>query len=284
MATPLNLSADLVEFAEGVLGGLDQTSFRGWDHAQSQVWRVQPIRGSARYLKAFSENRKFGQELDFYQIWAHQLAPATPELIQHSRELKALILSEVPGRPLELGSEAGQEELAYRQAGRMLSQIHSIPYRDTDIPLFEALHRRTQSWCKRAVGIVPEAHLTRLKRKVGELEGELKGWKRVPCHRDYTPRNWLWDGTELYLIDFEHSRPDLHCLDFEKLRGHYWFQHPRLEAAFWEGYGRRLDEAEEAVLETCLALGAVATISWAHQHGDQEFERRGRDLLARVKL
>lgn len=272
----------LLEFARRSLGELGEIQFRGWDHAQSQVWRLISRRGSKCYLKAFLQRKKFRQEAHFYQHWAESLSPSVPTSLDHDSDLMALLLSEMPGEPLSLGQhKPEQERQAHREAGRLLRKLHSHPYEDHDIPLGDALAARCRSWADRARNQVDSRFLSRLEERVAELHSELNRLRRVPCHRDYTPRNWLLSGSQLTVIDFEHSQADLHCLDFEKLKGQYWHGRPELELAFWEGYGRTLNPAEEAILQTCVALGAVGTVAWACRQGDSKFEELGRELLSR---
>src|SRR5690606_39401374 len=69
----------------------------------------------------------------------------------------------------------------------------SQPDRDP-MPVADALVRRLHAWRSRAQ-LTPEelaivdAH--------GPQPSLFEGAVRVPCHRDFAPRNWLWTGVEL---------------------------------------------------------------------------------------
>ena len=90
----------------------------------------------------------------------------------------------------------------------------------------------------------------------------------------------MTDGVKLSVIDFEHSRPDFWPFDVEKLLTEVGGT--GLEAAFWQGYGTSLTDAETRVLERYSALNALSTVVWAREHGDEAFEADGRRRLAEL--
>jgi Ser/Thr protein kinase RdoA (MazF antagonist) len=114
----------------------------------------------------------------------------------------------------------------------------------------------------------------------------------VPCHRDFGPRNWLWDATTagvarsagagLGVIDFEHARPDVWWVDVQRLIDDAWRADPGLEDAFWLGYGRRPGADERRLGAALRLLYAVGTVAWGAEHGDAPFEAQGRAVLRRL--
>lgn len=281
MSSILEDYPEYLAFLERSLNGILKTEFRGWDHAQSRVWRVTAQQGRACYLKGFAENRKFRQELRFYQHWRTAVSGMTPELLGHDASCRAVLLSEVPGQPLE---QSAQTPLIYRQAGKFLRALHQFPQEDGDIPLREAYEKRLTAWCRRAQGKLPEEDVRWLSAGMERTLPLLShSMRRVPCHRDFRPRNWLVGGGQLKVIDFEHSRPDLALSDFEHLYLEHWTERADFAGAFWEGYGRELSREEEEILIGCCCLNVLATLSWATEHADREFHQRGRRMLARLK-
>ena len=257
--------------------------FCGWDHAESDVWELSTETGRV-FLKKHRQARKFEQELHAYQAWTPHLSPLTPRLLEHQREAQTLLLSAAPGELVErMKLSAREEHDLHRQAGAFLRRLHDVPFEDTDtLTLAEALKKRTEAWTARAEGVLPPEDIAWVRARVAEALPSLANFTRVPCHRDYTARNWLAESGKLYVIDFEHARPDGWIFDLERLWADLWPERPDLRAAFLNGYGRDLRE-EEGVLERCAALGALSTIVWARDHKDVEFEKQGWRRLARLK-
>ena len=162
--------------------------------------------------------------------------------------------------------------------------LHTLSFEDDDpLGLPEAYAQRGSAWLGRAAGLLEP----RLVAWVGEqVEGavvllaQLRA-VRVPCHRDYSPRNWLVNlsggKVQLSVIDFEHARPDYWLVDVERLYADGW--ESSLESAFWQGYGRAPSEVERALLGQRLALSALTTVVWAKEHHDADFELQGRKQL-----
>ena len=267
------------------LGTYRVARFCGWDHAASNVWEV--VSGGRRfYLKHHKQPRKFRQEAYAYRAWTPHLN-ATPDLVATHEGPNALLLSAVPGvLAQDAALSDAQGRAAYRRAGAFLRRLHDLPFDDTDaLPLADAMTKRGEAWIARATGTLEPpvidwvwAQLAEAAEVVGE-----RGWTRVPCHRDYTARNWLVDSGDFYVIDFEHARPDLWFADIERLWSGVWQRRPDLMAAFFGGYGRTLTPEEEGALRGLAAHAALTTIVWAKEHGDHAFERHGREVLTRLK-
>ncbi len=235
------------------------------------------------FLKVFKQPRKFFQERRAYRDWLPHL-DATPNLLGESEPHSALLVSAVPGKNVDDVLLTPEEALtAYRQAGTFLQRLHTLPFTDDNpVPLLEDYRQRAKTWLARADGLLePDliAWVTARAAEAAELLEEMNP-TRVPCHRDYTARNWLvdvTDGLKLSVIDFEHSRPDFWLFDVEKLVTEVGGT--ELEAAFWGGYGTSLTDAETRVLEMYSALNALSTVVWAREHGDEAFEADGRNRL-----
>ena len=285
MSKPTDIPAPLLEFTLQNLGPLAITRFCGWDHAESQVWEVTDEQGRRAFLKAHRQPRKFEQELNAYQYWLPQLPAVTPTLLAVNEQSRALLLSAVPGDLVEKAKLARAEEHdLYRQAGAFLRQMHDLPFEDEDdVSTADALLTRLEAWAKRAEGVVDEATIDWVCACIEDVLPLTTDLKRVPCHRDYTARNWLVATGKLYIIDFEHARPDLWFADIERLYSEVWPGRPDLRAAFIEGYGRRLSADEESVLLGLAAFAGMGTVVWAREHGDTVFESRSWARLKRIK-
>lgn len=276
----------LLELSYRVLGSEISFRFAGWDHGESQIWEANNTAGKRAFLKSHRQHKKFQQELYAYRNWCPALTGRVPQLLAVREEAPhALLLSALPGTPLENQQlERASEEDAHHQAGQLLARLHNQPISEDALPTpDEAYAKRLAAWKPRAQGIVEEEATAWVSEHLQEALPLLRQLRRVPCHRDYTPRNWLWHESQLSLIDFEHSRPDLWFLDIERLWRDQWLKRPNLREAFLSGYGRELTQDEEALLERLAALGALTTIVWAREHNDQTFEMQGRNTLDRLR-
>lgn len=250
----------------------------GWDHGESEVWRVDgafPL-----FVKRHRSVRKHRQELRAYRDWLPRHPGRHPELLGHDD--RVLVLQGLPGDLVQdLPPDDARLPDLHRQAGRWLRTLHHLPFTDDDpMPLDEALQRRLAGWRKRAGPHIAPEILERIHRNLASLPfGALA---RVPCHRDFSPRNLLVDGADLGVIDLEHAHPDVFLVDLVKLVAEAWVERPDLERAFYDGYGRGLDADEARLLDVLVALYGVGTVAWAVEHRDPAFEGLGRTMLDRV--
>jgi hypothetical protein len=109
----------------------------------------------------------------------------------------------------------------------------------------------------------------------------------VPCHRDFSPRNWLveaQDGRlEWSLIDFERARHDFKYVDFLRMWPDHWQGRPERREAFFRGYGRELSQDEEHRLKLAVLSTCVGTVPWARENGDPAFEAWARRTIERLR-
>lgn len=281
----LTQSPGLMEFAVDAAGPVRSSVFCGNPHAESLVWRLTPVAGGRLYLKAHRRKRKFEQERTAYRAWGEFLQPTVPKLLAVRSEAPyAMLLQSLPGKPLAVSSVDDQRLVShYEAAGAWLAKLHRVPHTDNDIPLADAIGTRLETWSVRAGPYVDADTIHWVRRRVEEALPDIGG-SRCPCHRDYSPRNWLVDESGVFgVIDFEHARPDYWLLDVERLWSREWVDAAHLEEAFWGGYGRRPADDEDAILKRCAALAALSTVAWSIEHQDREFEEHGRSCLARLR-
>lgn len=281
------------------------------EHPKSAtVWRVDG-RGGALVLKQHRHPRPFAQELAAYRDWlprltasrhgvslraeawtspcsaGDHLSPGTsdlpllptcvPQLLGFDLGARALALTVAPGERLSLARS--ERPGAHAAAGRFLRDFHALPAADDDpVPLREAVAARLAEWHARAGGLLSPAERDGLAR-LADRRDAFAGVARVPCHRDFTPDNWLLAGDALHVLDFEHARLDAPEADLVKLRAEVWSTSPALGHAFLAGHGPLTVDAA-ARLDVLLALHAVATLAWAERHADTRFQALGRQALA----
>jgi len=103
--------------------------------------------------------------------------------------------------------------------------------------------------------------------------------ERVPCHHDYTPRNWVINGGRVQVIDFEETHPDAWITDIARLTIGFWREEPHLTEAVLDGYGRRLSADDEATSVCLYGVTAVRYIVLGTELGKHDFVERTRHVL-----
>ncbi len=277
MGGPIELiPAGLLTAVVDECGPIQRVEDRSWDHGEAQVLHVQGAR-AACFVKRHRTADHHGREVDAYERWVGGW-PDVPRLIGHVHEPFAIAVSALDGVSALDVAPADLPEV-HRQAGAFIARLHALSVEDDDITLAEALTLRTASWSTRAAGMVDPGDVSRVRAGVEEILPVVDGWSRRACHRDFTERNWLWDGEAVRVFDFGISRLDIALTDVERIWSSSWRQRPELADAFWDGYGRHLSADEEAVLLAYGALQALTTVVWAVDHADAPFEAAGRDRL-----
>jgi Ser/Thr protein kinase RdoA (MazF antagonist) len=284
--TTQKMPEKLLEFAQKHLGIVKTAKARGWKHQETGVWELETEQGRV-FLKNHRQAVKFDQELRVFQEVLPYVLKVTPSLLAYDKLQHTMLLSAVPGELvddlIEQQNIHNRELEIYYQAGQFLRSYHGAPYEDTEPPsLEEAFWLRSESWLARAKPYVALRDIEWVREKVREMLPALRVLKRVPCHRDYTGRNWLWHD-KLYVIDFEHSRPDVWLVDLERLMNEVWPTSPELKEAFLSGYGRTLTVDDEALAFGNSALTAITRIVWSLEHDDQDYAEMGRKILEHLK-
>jgi hypothetical protein len=280
----LELIPELVDWAAAVLGWRPtRVPDTSWDHAESAVARLEADDGRRAVLKVHRQARKHRQERFALETWAPSL-PGTPALLAaRDGSPAALLMSARPGDRVDAQERARSTLLrVHEAAGTWLRGLHRLPFVDEDPePLAAALQARLGGWSRRAAGHLAPETLRWVSARVAGAD--VRGVARVPCHRDFGPRNWLWDDAAgLSVIDFEHARPDVWWVDVHHLVDEPWHADPGLEDAFWFGYGRRPDAGERGLGDALRLLQAVGTVAWGAEHGDAPFVAQGRAVLRRL--
>ena len=269
-----SLSPTWQAFCARHLGVLKSWTFCGWEHAESQVWRIEAQTRTA-FLKCHRRAAKFEQEQNAYSVWLGDLP--TPELIASHHDPNALLLSALPGELVQnLTLSEAQTLQIYEQAGDFLGRLHRLEVEDKEtIALQDTVATRLESWLTKVSETVPRQDIEFVRNHMNEALPYLRDKRRLPCHRDYTARNWLLDGADFYVIDFEHAHMDFYLHDLGKQFAEIWRFHPELGEAFLAGYGHKLDDDARSYLIRVAAFNALTTIGWARAHKDKAFEAAG---------
>lgn len=228
--------------------------------------------------KIHRSSTRHEQEVHAYRNWAPALGEAAPQLLTTDPSLPGIVLTHVPGTPLDTLEISPQtERLAHQQAGTLLQQLHQLPAPDRPSEITAGLADRAEQW----LGQIGQHLKTRDMRLVRDHMRQLHAMRtpRVgPCHLDFQPRNLLWHDQHVRLIDFEHSRVDLAARDLVRLATRCWPQRPDLKTAVLAGYGP-LTDSDMKVLTHCTALEAATSLAYAIRHNDSHAHQHAQHLL-----
>ncbi|TDC96449.1 hypothetical protein E1292_38390 [Nonomuraea deserti] len=244
-----------------------------WEHGATCVLRVRDRAGRTWYAKRHRRKDGYARETFAYRHWVPVLGGHAPRLRACDDELQALVLSAVPGtHAQDVGAEG------HHQAGVLLRRFHEAAPPEPCEGFAAARRARLEHWVPRCAGVIERGELDFVRSRVRELDG-LPRPARVPCHLDYTPRNWLTGEGRLHVVDFEWAATEVWINDLARLSFGVWRERPWLGEAFLDGYGRRPTADELALQASCYALTAMWMMIWAREHGEAAFEAGLRDQL-----
>lgn len=259
--------------AEALVGPFEVVADLSWRHGGAVVLDVVLAGGRRAIVKRHRLERKLAAEVHAYRSWVPALGDRAPALL--AAEEHVLVLSRIDGEPVVKPGSADE----HRQAGELLARFHASAPPAPDDGRAERQAEQLERW----VGEAPEGLLSAdevafARRRAGELL-ELPALPLVPCHADYSARNWLVDRDgRVHVIDFERAGPAWWVHDLGRLWFREWWGRPHLRDAFLEGYGRAPTDDEVAVVERLGTIGHITSIVWATSVGDHDFvlERRAR--------
>lgn len=230
--------------------------------------------GHRWFAKLAATDRDWSREVRAYRAVAEHLRGDIPVLRAADRGSGRLLLSALPGEhPDRL------DPRAHREAGRLLRRLHAATNGRPAAHLAARSADRLEGLVSRAPHLFSGEEVAFAREQVAAL-GELPAMPEVLCHGDYKPHNWVVapDG-RLRVIDFGGSRLHLPAYDITRLHLGPWWGRPALAAAFFEGYGRRLDSDEEEFVRRYAPLSAICDIVFARNH-----QQPGRERIVRERL
>lgn len=250
-------------------------------HATGTVVTFTDTHGTPTLVgKIHRTTQQHAREVHAYRHWCSHLGTATPRLLASDPALPGIVVTALPGKPLdENPPEPFHEQHAHHQAGTLLRTLHRIPVSGSATTVIAHLVDRAEQWIAQTAD-----HLSGSDRQ--RLRCHMRALQAVPaprigaCHLDFQPRNLLWNpehGTSL--IDFEHSRIDLAARDLIRLGTRYWPHRPDLKEAFLTGYGP-LSSTDEEILTHCTALEVLTTLAYGLRHHNDAYRQWARTLLS----
>ena len=274
---------DLLAWAELTLGlPVVLGSDRSESHDKSLVLELKDSNGERWFLKYPRDKARFQREVTAYETVLASLGDRVPRMVGSSLRYQCLLIAAAPGA-LAADGPGANDPIVHRAAGVWLADLHaSAPAEPATEMVGEKFQRRSASLIARTVDLLEPSEVEFVRRATMEIP-ERSESVTVPCHRDYSPRNWMVDehGT-LRVIDFGLAGWDLAVRDFSRLAHRIWLFRPELREAFFAGYGRQLDEVEDRQLDGFVVMSAVRVMLRAHNQNDRAAVQRERRLLARL--
>lgn len=285
-----DLREAVLGLAERAVGRCEVVRDHSWRHEASMVLRVRDGAGVDWFIKRHRDRDRYATEVNAYRRWVPALGDQAPRLGAVDDGLAAMVLSAVPGDAApwpEPGGDAATraagnaERELQRQAGALLRRLHDAQP-PTAWPDFAAAKiDEFDQLVPQASALLPAQDLEFARARVHEL-ADLDTPLQVPCHRDYTMRNWLVGDGGLAVVDFELARLDVWANDLVRLYFGAWTDRPDLRDAFLDGYGRTLADEDRAVLLGCGALNAVWLTVKGREYGEKALEEGNRRTLQRL--
>jgi len=280
----------VLKYAEQVLGPCELEQDLSWAHGLSVVLRLRDVVGATWFVKRHADRDRHVAEVWAYRQWVPALRGNAPRLRAVNDLLATVILSAVPGTPApwpaaDAGALSEADRLAelalHRQAGVLLHRFHQarppLPWENfgaAKVAEFDALAPLASS-------LLGKRELALARAEVGALAG-LRCPGQVPCHLDYTPRNWMVSDTVQYVLDFELARLDVWIADLSRLHLGIWATRPDLREAFLTGYGRQLSSSDLAILQGCAVLMGTWLLVKAREIGQRSLEEATHAALLRL--
>lgn len=294
------INDDLLNWCTSILGPHQIVSSAQRPDARSATSRLRTRSGGC-YLKVHRDRAMWAREVHAYEQWAPVFGPYAPSLLAVREEPPlALLIGELKGQILEqVQLPVEQERSAWRTAGQYLARLHALPGgrffgpcdrrgASADQAADDAVEYVTGDLAREieraaCAGLIDRAEQATLCAAL-ERTPVFAGERPLPCHRDYTPYNWLVtaEGAWAGVIDFEFAYWDVRAAEFSRYPDWEWIERPDLVEALLEGYGRPLTPREKEQCLVARAQYALAAITWGSEGSYHGFVAEGRRALARL--
>lgn len=246
-----------------------------WNLGDSVVLDVDSEHERVVIKAAGAGSNHIGREITAYQGFTHCLArTGHATQLLHQDDVASLLVLRYLNGSLAEGCDAECAPDTHQQAGRLARRFHDQAER-TDHDWEANAVTKSLGWLDKPHRIDPQ---TTVRLRAILVAHRPQPVMVVPTHGDWQPRNWLVDGGTVKVIDFGRFAWRPAVSDFCRLAAQQWSDDPRLEDAFFAGYGgdpRTPDQWRMFAVHE--AIGAAV---WAYQVGDERFENQGHRMIA----
>ena len=175
-------------------GGLTNTNYKITVNGKPYFVRVP---GASTDLLAIDRNN------EYHNTRAAATAGVAPKVLQHFPEYHAMVIEFLDGKTMSKDS-LNAAGMPTRMA-HAIKKLHAGPRFLTDFNMFR-LTEYYLSVCRERSIEVPKGYPERMP-TVNEIEKAMlvKPLETVPCNNDLLAENYIDDGNQLWLIDYEYS-------------------------------------------------------------------------------
>jgi Ser/Thr protein kinase RdoA (MazF antagonist) len=255
----------------------------------SSVWRVRDSHGQDFVVKQHLTRTRHDREVHAYRHWTMPLDGHVPSLIAADDANLAVLLEAIPGTPADRARlDAAERAVVHHRAGALLRTLHGTPLGDLPPHAQEPaghpadrLRQRFIHWRNLAGPQLTDDDIRLLDRAALPL-ADLGDLPVGVCHLDYQPHNRIVGNspsTDLHVIDFEHTRPDITVRDLVRLEVRCWATRPPFREAFFDGYGRQLDDREVQALHACAAIDVLSSLVRGQATGNHSLVRHAHTTM-----
>jgi thiamine kinase-like enzyme len=184
----------------------------------------------------------------------------SPRVVDYVDEWSVMVLEFVDGETMS-ADRLREPSMPGRIAGS-LRRLHVGPRFLLDFDMFRTTERYLEVVAERDVPI-PSGFVDRMA-TVAEVEGALavNALPAVPCHNDLLAENYIDDGRQLWIIDFEYSGNDDPCFELGDTAQECGYD-DELRAALCSAYFGRDDPVQLTRMELFALMADVGWTLWA---------------------
>jgi thiamine kinase-like enzyme len=184
----------------------------------------------------------------------------SPRVLEYLDDANVMVLEFIEGETMT-GERLRSPEQA-RRIAESLRRLHAGPRFLRDFDMFRTVEFYVGIAADHDV-LIPEGYLERLD-TVAEVERALlvNALPTVPCHNDLLAENYIDDGRQLWIVDFEYSGNDDPCFELGDTAQECAYD-DELRAALCEAYFGREDPVQLARMELFAMMADVGWTLWA---------------------
>jgi thiamine kinase-like enzyme len=184
----------------------------------------------------------------------------SPRIVEYLEDLSVMVLEYIDGETMS-GERLREPEMPARIAAS-LRRLHAGPRFLQDFDMFRITERYLEVVVDRDVPI-PEGFRDRMD-TVARVERALavNALPTVPCHNDLLAENYVDDGRQLWIIDFEYSGNDDPCFELGDTAQECAYD-DGLRAALCAAYFGHEDPVQLARMDLYAMMADVGWTLWA---------------------
>lgn len=276
--------AEALDRVHRTLGPVEVVDAHDGSRKTSRVLHVVTRGEEHAIVKWHRDAAVYRREAEGLQQAAAALGGDAPRIVTTDEGLRLIVVSRLLGNPVA-GTPAEHDPMTHYRAGELLRRLHDSVPSPVHTRFGPLIVSEFERWAARADdlwGERGEAERHRLRTLVADAL-DLPALPHVPAHRQFHPAHWIADpGEHVRVIDFSDSQFEPWSVDLLWLAGGPWRDAPVLGNAFFEGYGRRLDQTDLIVLTAATAVRGLELLVRGEARGHAAEKHAGRAMLDRL--